>query len=1074
VATRVLELVSEQTGYPPDMLELDLDLEADLGIDTVKQAEMFAAIRGEYDIERDDNLALRDYPTLARAIDFVYEKRPDLERPEGSVGGEPGAAPAAASEPVAAAVAAPEALEGSADPAVPSAGPGDSAVANKVLEIVSEQTGYPQDMLELDLDLEADLGIDTVKQAEMFAAIRGAYDIERDETLALRDYPTLARAIEFVYEKRPDLRPGAGGSGAPAGAAEAEPSSPIGEPGPGAGTAEGTQGVRGSMEAAQGIPRRVPVPRLRPSLDRFPPTGIEIGDGSRVIVVPDQGGVGAALGELLKKKGTEVLLADATQPTETLVAEVETFAATGTLTGLYWLPALDGVTDEETAGTEERREAIRRRVKNLHAVMRALYDRMGDAGTFLLSGVRLGGYHGYDEAGATDVLGGAVVGYTKAFGRERPDALVKALDFAPSRKTTALARVFLDETLRDPGAVEIGYGGDARWSVGLEERPVEPGESLGADTVYVVTGAAGSIVSAILTDLAQAAAGTYWLLDLAPEPDPANPDLARLVSDSDGLKRDLFQRMQAEGERVTPVQVEREMARLEREASAVAAIQAIEAAGGSVHYRSLDLRDTDAVASVMSEVVEAHGRVDVLVHAAGLEISRSIPSKSQEEFDLVFDVKTEGWYNLLAGLGEAPLGAAVVFSSIAGRFGNAGQVDYAAANDLLCKAVSHLRRTHPESRGVSLDWTAWRDIGMAARGSIPSIMKAAGIDMLPPEAGIPIVRRELTAGTRGEVVVAQALGVMLQEDAERTALAEGVPDEGDAARGPMTGAVKGFRLHDGLVVETTLSPGEQPFLEDHRIDGTAVLPGVMGLEAMAEAARVPFPERYVSAIEDVAFHAPFKFYRDEPRTVTVTVTYGQDGDDLVADCRLLGARQLVGREEPDVTVHFTGRVRLSPEAPSKGVRADLPGSTSEVVDAPDIYATYFHGPAYQVLKNAWRADSIVVGRFADDMPPNHSPKEHPTLTAPRLVELAFQTAGLAEIAESERMGLPHAFDRMEILRPMNGVEAQTTALVSTTGEGVFDIQVADADGEVVLLLQGYRTSALPTTVDAGAFHALKA
>ena len=81
------------------------------------------------------------------------------------------------------------------------------AVTVRVLEIVAEQTGYPPDMLELDLDLEADLGIDTVKQAEMFAAIRAAYGIERDENLALRDYPTLARAIEFVYEKRPELRP---------------------------------------------------------------------------------------------------------------------------------------------------------------------------------------------------------------------------------------------------------------------------------------------------------------------------------------------------------------------------------------------------------------------------------------------------------------------------------------------------------------------------------------------------------------------------------------------------------------------------------------------------------------------------------------------------------------------------------------------------------------------------------------------------------------------------------------------------------------------------------------------------
>ena len=68
-----------------------------------------------------------------------------------------------------------------------------------------EKTGYPKDMLDLDLDLEADLGVDTVKQAEMFAAIREIYNIPRDENRKLRDYPTLAHVIRFVYDKRPDL-----------------------------------------------------------------------------------------------------------------------------------------------------------------------------------------------------------------------------------------------------------------------------------------------------------------------------------------------------------------------------------------------------------------------------------------------------------------------------------------------------------------------------------------------------------------------------------------------------------------------------------------------------------------------------------------------------------------------------------------------------------------------------------------------------------------------------------------------------------------------------------------------------
>ena len=70
---------------------------------------------------------------------------------------------------------------------------------------MAEKTGYPKDMLDLDLDLEADLGIDTVKQAEMFAAVRAAYNIPRDENLKLRDFPTLAHVIKFAQDRQPAL-----------------------------------------------------------------------------------------------------------------------------------------------------------------------------------------------------------------------------------------------------------------------------------------------------------------------------------------------------------------------------------------------------------------------------------------------------------------------------------------------------------------------------------------------------------------------------------------------------------------------------------------------------------------------------------------------------------------------------------------------------------------------------------------------------------------------------------------------------------------------------------------------------
>ena len=275
--------------------------------------------------------------------------------------------------------------------------------------------------------------------------------------------------------------------------------------------------------------------------------------------------------------------------------------------------------------------------------------------------------------------------------------------------------------------------------------------------------AAGSIVSSITADLAAASGRTFYLLDLTPEPDPANPDLVRLHSDREGLKREIFERLKAKGERATPAMVDRELAALERSAAALAAIDAVKRCGGVAHYRSLDLTNQSAVAGVIKEVAERHGRIDVLMHAAGVEISHSIADKKPSEFDLVFDVKADGWFNLISSIGSMPVGAAVVFSSVAGRFGNAGQTDYSSANDLLCKSISNFRSTRPQTRGIAIDWTAWSGIGMAARGSSPTIMKQAGIDMLPPEAGIPVIRRELAAGTNGELVIGKALGILVKE-----------------------------------------------------------------------------------------------------------------------------------------------------------------------------------------------------------------------------------------------------------------------------------------------------------------------
>ena len=153
-----------------------------------------------------------------------------------------------------------------------------------MLAIVAEQTGYPPDLLDMDLDLEADLGIDTVKQAEVFATIRETYGIAFDDTLKLRDYPTLNHVVGFVNER--------------SGAAPAEPA--VKEQEPSAADAEEAE-VGPSAPAAGEFPRRVPVPVVRPALEHCTPTGVSLEAGIRVILMPDAGGVAAALASRLEQ-----------------------------------------------------------------------------------------------------------------------------------------------------------------------------------------------------------------------------------------------------------------------------------------------------------------------------------------------------------------------------------------------------------------------------------------------------------------------------------------------------------------------------------------------------------------------------------------------------------------------------------------------------------------------------------------------------------------------------------------------------------------------------------------------------
>ncbi len=232
------------------------------------------------------------------------------------------------------------------------------------------------------------------------------------------------------------------------------------------------------------------------------------------------------------------------------------------------------------------RELNRVRVKNLYTTMRALYDAVAGPGKFLIAATRLGGLHGYGPVSAAAPLGGSVTGFTKAYRieqrmREAGAPLVKAVDFEVSRKTAEPADLLLAETLADPGVVEAGYCDGLRYGVTLTEQPArdgEPGMTLDERTVFVITGAAGGITSALVADLAVASRGTFYLLDLVDAPAADDPYVQSLRAGEDALKQKLIHEARAAGERPTPAAINRRIMEIERREAALRAVEAVTAA----------------------------------------------------------------------------------------------------------------------------------------------------------------------------------------------------------------------------------------------------------------------------------------------------------------------------------------------------------------------------------------------------------------------------------------------------------------------------------------------------------------
>jgi NAD(P)-dependent dehydrogenase (short-subunit alcohol dehydrogenase family) len=451
------------------------------------------------------------------------------------------------------------------------------------------------------------------------------------------------------------------------------------------------------------------------------------------VVSEDGGGVAERLVGLLERAGAR---ARVLAPGE----------EAGAVDGLVYLGSIRG-----RDGAEPAKELFDLARQVLEAGARWVYGVTGLGGGF-------GRRAGNGAAGGNGMpRGGGVAGLLKVLTKELPDLKVRAIDVDPTEDPQAIAEAILGELTASDKLVEVGYRHGVRQTLRLvaaEPAAVRPELPLGPESVVLVTGGARGITAAAAIELARRTRCRLELVGRSPLPGEEDPALAA-ASDTAALRRTLVERGARE-----PAAIEADCRRVLAAREIRQTLAALAAAGSPVRYHSLDVRDEQAVSALIDEIYERHGRLDGVVHGAGIIEDKLLRHKTRESFDRVFDTKVAAARALVRKLRD-DVGFVVFFSSVSGAFGNRGQADYAAASDALDKLALELAGRIP-GRAISINWGPWAGAGMVSE-ELQREYGRRGIGLIPPREGVARLIAELCA-TGGDPQV-----VLMCADAESMA-----------------------------------------------------------------------------------------------------------------------------------------------------------------------------------------------------------------------------------------------------------------------------------------------------------------
>ena len=899
----LVDFVVELTGYHPDVIDFDADLEAELGVDSIKKAQVIGELAEWASLQLDlKRMRLADFNTLADIANLAMadSDRSTLKNTSTDLNANINVGLAiangspmphsshqrsvrngsASSDAVSQTSHYPVFVEHANEPSLPENQPTDP-VASLMIDFIVDQTGYSPEIIDLEADLEAELGVDSIKKAQLFGELASHFELQNVDLRRLRlaDFPTLGSIRDFVYEH--DTKKVISASAAPTNqlthaAADAKKKM--------------TRGAEADFNTRSHSPRfakpfasndRLPIPAT--GTCRFGLTLVDAPRRAGMPTMPRLSGGALVVGDNRLSKSLSAKLISMGVAVHCLSAD-DAVAIDETLATLWQAcetPHLfittphddDALGDLSTAVWNQRRQfALTVPFRICQLWMQRMIDLQMMDQASLVSVLNAGGDFGFSASNVVTPESGGLAGLTKAmlieaWMRGYRQTPMKVIDVAPETSMDLAIEGIFAELAVPSHDEEVCVDGQSRMAVRPCYLPLSAEASSTASPpsrggTWIVSGGGRGITALTCIALAEKYDLRLELLGTAPAPALSEDIRLRAQTDRAVLRREVMAQAQRSGE--NPIDAWRD---LEKAIEIDATLRECQRKGIIASYHCVDVSDCVAVSNLIDQIRQTAGPIRGVIHGAGAGQDARFDRKRLDKVEKCIRAKVDGAIALAESTRNDPLEWFVGFGSISGRFGANGHTDYSLANDMLAKIVDRLRQQRPSTRCVTFHWHAWGDIGMATKPEAKLALEMIGMEFMPATEGLQHFLDEFErGGDLPEVLIT-----------DRNYIRKFFPGFGESTDPrqvlPMLAPSGRLDLQSNHTPDrswtVTLDPLRDRFLSEHLVGGKPTLPFVIALEMMVEAAKHAGEGQPIRMIRDAeAIHA-LKFATEDAIAVEV-------------------------------------------------------------------------------------------------------------------------------------------------------------------------------------------------------------